>query len=123
MIYTVEWMDKSGGQIWVQENLVRSLPPAMATDPDADTYLCHVGHKSYPVTLRYEWKDNDSGEVKDGGTMTWRGTTFQNLKLGEGCKLELLWTANGVTADLCMKTKGVADLTVGNQTFHCQMPR
>jgi hypothetical protein len=34
-----------------------------------DTYLCRVDHKTYPVTI-------DEGK----GTLTWRGTTFQNLK-------------------------------------------
>ena len=92
--------------------------PAMA---DTYTYLCRVGHKSYPVTL----DDADGG--CDGATtsctITWRGTTFRNVKLGEGCRLEYLAAQNGVTIDFCTGTKGYADLKVGDAKFECQMPR
>jgi hypothetical protein len=55
------------------------------------TYLCRVNHKSYPVMLD-----------EDKGTLTWRGTTFLDLKQVESdCKAEFTATANGVTADLC----------------------
>lgn len=104
--------------------VVAALATTAYAEPD---YMCRVGHKSYPVTTQYEV--DDSGDkwprnIKDGGTLTWRGTTFTNLKFGEqGCKEEILATHDGVIADLCMATKGYASLTVGKTKFDCQMPR
>ena len=57
------------------------------------------------------------------GTITWRGTTFQNVKLGDGCRYNFVATRDGVTAELCTATKGVADLKIGKDTFECQMRR
>lgn len=83
--------------------------PALAA-PD---YLCRVGHSSYPVS--YD---------PDHGTIAWRGTTFTAGRYGDtGCKSEYVATHNGVTADLCMQTKGFARLTVSGKTFDCQMPK
>lgn len=75
------------------------------------TYMCYDRHKLYAVTL----DDNK-------GTILWRGTKFQNVKQGEGCRAEYLATNNGVSIDLCTETKGVAELKIGNATFNCQMP-
>jgi hypothetical protein len=45
------------------------------------TYMCRVAHKSYPVQVT---TPNEASGSMDGGTITWRGTTFQNVKLGDG---------------------------------------
>lgn len=92
--------------------------PAMA---GTYTYMCRVNHKSYPVTLRLPLEEQD--DFTEKGTITWRGTTFTNVKQGEGCKAEYTATNNGVTIDLCTATQGVADLKIGHATFDCQMPR
>jgi hypothetical protein len=49
-----------------------SLALAAATPAHADetyTYLCEVGHKSFPVTVNV-----------DRATLVWRGTTYTDLK-------------------------------------------
>jgi len=72
------------------------------------TYMCKVGSKSYPVTVT-----TPSNDDLEGGTITWRGRVFQDVKLGEGCRYNFLATAkDGTTAELCTATKGVADLTI-----------
>jgi hypothetical protein len=38
------------------------------------------------------------------------------------CKANFVATRDGVTVELCAATQGVADLTVGKETFECQMP-
>lgn len=82
---------------------------ASARADDSYTYLCRDHHKLYPV-------------IEGKGTITWRGTTFTDLKLGDkGCKEEHVATYNGITADLCMQTKGGAQLTIGTTTYDCQM--
>jgi hypothetical protein len=55
-------------------------------------------------------------------TITWRGKTYSNVKVGEGCRYDFRTTTNGVTVDLCTATQGAADLTIGNSKFDCQMP-
>jgi hypothetical protein len=87
------------------------------------TYMCRDHHKRYPVTL-----DTGKNDTCDGATTSctimWRGTKFQNVKQGEGCRAEYLATDNGVSVDLCTATQGVAVLKIGNKTFDdCQMPR
>ena len=74
--------------------------------------MCKVGSKSYPVTVN---------ETMNGGTISWRGTIFENLELEEGCKVNFVATKNGVKAELCAATKGYADLTIGKAMFNCQM--
>lgn len=84
-----------------------------AARPADYTYLCRVrrDRKSYPVVVNL-----------DEGTMTWRGTTFRNLRNGDGCRVNFLATSDsGVTAELCTATKGVADLKIGNARFDCQL--
>ena len=58
------------------------------------TYMCKVGSKSYPVTVT-----TPSNDDLEGGTVTWRGRVFQDVKLGEGCRYNFLATAkDGTTA-------------------------
>lgn len=85
--------------------------PALA---DSYTYMCRVprDHNSYPVTVD-----------EDNGTLTWRGAVFRNLKQVEGCRVKYQATSDGVTAELCTATQGVADLTIGKASFDCQMTR
>jgi hypothetical protein len=85
------------------------------------TYMCRDHHKLYPVTLDTGKDDNCDGATTSC-TIMWRGTKFQNVKQGEGCRAEYLATENGVSVDLCTATQGVADLKIGNTTFNCQMP-
>jgi hypothetical protein len=105
-------------------SILIAATPAMA---DQFTHLCRVAHKSYPVILRYDCNDSGDALQKDG-TITWRGTTYGDMKLGEGCRYEFLATNNGVTVDLCTMTHGVADLTIGGDPtkakahFECLMP-
>jgi hypothetical protein len=92
------------------------------------TYMCRVGHKLYPVTVTTPNEgDSSSLDVKkrgtlSGGTITWRGKTFPNVKETGDCKANFVATRDGVTVELCTATQGVADLTVGKDTFECQMP-
>jgi hypothetical protein len=81
---------------------------AQADDYD---YLCLDHHKLYPVVL-------DCNEDNSICTIKWRGKTYADVKLAEGCKAE--WSGPGV--DLCAQTKGFARLTIGKTTFHCRMP-
>jgi hypothetical protein len=83
---------------------------------EAYTYMCKVGSKSYPVTVT---TPNDDME---GGTITWRGTVYQDVKLGEGCRYNFAGVSkDGDTAELCTATKGYADLTLGRARFYCHM--
>jgi hypothetical protein len=93
--------------------LVSMLVTAQA---ETYTYMCKVGPKSYPVTVTTP-NDDDM----EGGTITWRGTVFQDVKLGEGCRYNFVATKDGVIAELCTATKGYADLTIGRARFYCQM--
>jgi hypothetical protein len=93
--------------------LASALMATIATSVHAEsyTYMCWVpnDHKVYPLRVN-----------EDNRTLTWRGTIFQNLRAGDGCKYKYLATRNGVTAELCTATQGVADLTIGEATFDCQ---
>ena len=82
------------------------------------TYMCRMGHKSYPVKVT---TPNEANGSMSGGVITWRGTVFQKVKLGEGCRYNFVATRDGVTAELCTATQGVADLKIGKATFECQM--
>jgi len=82
------------------------------------TYMCQVDDKSYPVTVTTPYERNGG---LGGGTITWRGTTFRNVKWEDDCKAKFVATRNGVTIELCAATQGVADLTVDGETFDCQM--
>jgi hypothetical protein len=63
-------------------------------------------------------------KVDEGkGTLTWRGTTFQGLKVVEGCRLTWQATHEGITAELCTATQGGGDLTIGKANFECQLVR
>jgi hypothetical protein len=87
--------------------LVAALTNAMSAYADTYTYMCRIAHKTLPVTL-----DTDKN------TITWRGTTFRDVKQVEGdCKAE--YKASGV--DLCTATQGVANLRIGKSDFECQM--
>jgi hypothetical protein len=93
-----------------------------ATAAHANTYIymCRVGHASYPVTLTTPDEENAEGdESMNGGT--WRGTVFHNVRLAEGCRYNFVATRDGVTAELCTATQGVADLKIGKATVECQM--
>jgi len=82
------------------------------------TYMCNVGSRVYPV---YVTK----------ATLTWRGTTFRNLKeapagLGDSPHVcaKYGWTAtnkNRVAATLCVATQGAGGLAVGKDEFECQI--
>jgi hypothetical protein len=85
------------------------------------TYMCRDHHRAYRVTLDTGRNDECDG-ANTSCTITWRGTTFRDVKLGEGCRYRYLATQNGVTADLCAATQGVATLTIGKSDFDCQMP-
>jgi hypothetical protein len=52
---------------------------AIATAAHANTYMCRAGHKSYPVKVT---TPNEASGSMDGGTITWRGTVFENVTLG-----------------------------------------
>jgi hypothetical protein len=92
---------------------VALVGPAVA---GTSTYMCQVGHKFYPVTLTTPNEDS-----LRGATITWRGVTFRNVKFGEGCKTNFVATRDGVTVELCTATQGAADLTIGGDTFECQL--
>jgi hypothetical protein len=100
---------------YIAASILLATTPAMAGTATY-TYLCQVGHKSYPVTIR------DSYPAP--GTITWHRTTYRNLKAVEsGCKEEFQATSdNGVTIDLCAATQGIADLRISKSDFLCQMP-
>ena len=91
---------------------------ATAAHANTYTYMCRVGHKSYPVEVT---TPNEANGSMDGGTITWRGMVFRNVRLGDGCRYNFVATSDGVTAELCTATKGVADLKIGKATFECQM--
>lgn len=82
------------------------------------TYMCRVGQTSYPVKLTTP--DEANGSLS-GGTITWRNEMFRDVKLGEGCRYNFVATRNGVTVELCTSTHGSATLTIGKDTFDCQM--
>jgi hypothetical protein len=66
------------------------------------TYHCRVGNKTYPVTV------TTPDESLEGGTITWRGVVYRNVKLAEGCRYNFHATSSdGVTLELCTATKGV----------------
>ena len=94
------------------------LTTASGAHARAYTYMCREGHNSYPVTVT---TPNEASGGLGGGTITWRGVTYPNVKSGEGCKAQFTASRNGVTVELCAATKGVANLTVGNDTFAWQM--
>ena len=83
------------------------------------TYMCRVGSKSYPVKVT---TPNEAKGSFSGGTITWRGTAFKNVEASDDCKVKFVAERNGVTIELCTATQGAADLTVGSDTFDCQMP-
>jgi hypothetical protein len=91
------------------------------------TWMCQVGHSSYPVTLtaKANGKANSraDGGYWEGGTITWRGRVFRNIKLVDECKVKFTATRNGVTIALCAATQGVADLSIGKDDFDCQDDR
>ena len=91
-----------------------------AAHAETYTYMCRVGHKSYPVRVT---TPNEANGSMSGGTITWRGMVFQNVKLGDGCRYNFVATRDGVTAELCTATQGVADLKIGKDTFDCQMKK
>jgi len=97
-----------------------SVLSASAAHARTYTYMCRVGQKTYPVTVTTP-NEASSGSLS-GGTLTWRGTTFRNVKETGDCKANFVATRDGVTVELCAATQGVADLTVGKETFECQMP-
>jgi len=91
------------------------------------TYKCRVGHKLYPVTVTTpnegDCSTPDSVCNLSGGTITWRGVTYRNVKgTQEECKAQFTATRNGVNVELCTATQGAADLTVNGDRFECQMP-
>jgi hypothetical protein len=95
---------------------------ATAAHANTYVYMCRVGHASYPVTLTTPDEENAEGdESMNGGTITWRGTVFHNVRLVEGCRYKFAATHNGVTAELCTATQGYADLDIGKATFGCRM--
>jgi hypothetical protein len=102
------------------QTIIAAILAAITTAAHAETYtyMCRVGHKSYPVKVT---TPNEANGSMSGGTITWRGMVFQNVRLGEGCRYNFVATRDGVTAELCTATKGVADLKIGKDAFDCQM--
>jgi len=74
--------------------------------PESYTYICRV-----------------PSDDTDKATLTWRGTTFRNLRVVEGCRYAWEATRDGATAELCASTKGVTDLKIGGASFDCQTAR
>jgi bifunctional non-homologous end joining protein LigD len=111
---------------WKEQMVRLLLATAMSvaligsTQASTYTYMCRDHNKSYPVVLDTGSKDDCDGE---SCTIKWRGTTFRNVKMGGGCRYNYFTTDNGVKVDLCTATQGVADLTIGNAKFDCQMRR
>ncbi|MGY4428468.1 hypothetical protein ACVWWO_000945 [Bradyrhizobium sp. F1.13.1] len=104
--------------------LVTAMSVALigSTQAATYTYMCRDHNKAYPIVLDTGSKDDCDGETTPC-TIKWRGTTFRNVKMGEGCRADYIATDNGVKVDLCTATQGVADLTIGNAKFDCQMRR
>jgi hypothetical protein len=93
----------------------------MSAHAYTDTYMCRVpnDHRVYPVTLHSATKFAADGK----GTLTWRGTTFRNLRMVEGCAERYQATHSGVTADICMSNRSGAGLTIGKASFECELKR
>lgn len=86
------------------------------------TYICRDHHKAYPVTLNTGRSDDCDGTMTHC-TITWRGTTFTDVKQRPGdCRAEYAASNKGVGIDLCTSTKGVAGLMIGSQNLNCLMP-
>ena len=107
-----------------------AIMAATAMPAQAETYVyqcCHGGiYPDGPVNARRCHGAGIVGTVKvdeQSGTLTWQGTTFTNLKVTtEETLAKYSWraTRDGLTADLSVATKGVADLTIGKAEFSCQ---
>src|SRR5262245_38769992 len=85
------------------------------------TYMCRVDPKLHPVTITTPYERED-GSGLGGGTITWRGVTFRNVKWEDDCKAKFTATRDGVTIELCTATQGSASLTLEGGTYDCQMP-
>src|SRR5262245_17054605 len=78
------------------------------------TYMCRVGHKLDPVTVTTPNEGNSSSldEKKrgtlSGGTITWRGKTYRDVKETGDCKANFVASRDGITIELCTATQGVA---------------
>jgi hypothetical protein len=84
------------------------------------TYMCREGLKSHPVTVT---TPNEAHGVLGGGTITWKGLTYPNVKANlADCKVQFTATRNGITIELCTATQGAASLTLEGGTLPCQMP-
>ena len=85
--------------------------PALAA-AETYTYTCKANHKTSPVKLDMDY-----------ATLTWRGTVYRDLKRVVCDQAGYQAISEGVTAELCTATQGVADLTIGKATFECQLNR
>jgi hypothetical protein len=89
------------------------------------TYMCKVPseHKSYPVKIDVPGGVFAATETKrvDQATIKWRGTTFRNLKLIDGCRYNFQATHLDNTIEVCTATHGYAELTLGDDSFECLM--
>jgi hypothetical protein len=83
------------------------------------TYTCYVPgtFKKYPVTLTTPHEEQDD---LSGGTITWQGKTYRNVKWIEECHAKFTATRNGVTIELCTMTHGFAELGVGKEGYDCE---
>jgi hypothetical protein len=63
--------------------LVSMLVTAQA---ETYTYMCKDGSKTYPVKVTTPNERRTADDDMEGGTITWRGTVYQDVKLGEGCR-------------------------------------
>jgi hypothetical protein len=100
--------------------LVSMLVTAQA---ETYTYMCKDGSKTYPVKVTTPNERRTADDDMEGGTITWRGTVYQDVKLGEGCRYNFVATKDGETIEVCTATKGYADVTLGRARFYCQMKR
>ena len=92
---------------------------ALAGGANAETYtyMCKVGPKSYPITVF-----TPKGSL-EGGTIMWRGKTFWNVEVGDGCKAQFLAQSDdGDALELCTATQGYASLAIGVASYDCEMP-
>jgi hypothetical protein len=98
---------------------VVALVSMLATARADYTYQCKDGSRTYPVKITTPHSDDS-----EGGTITWRGRVYRDVKLADGCKQSFVATAkDGDTIEVCTATQGYADVTLGRARFVCQMKR
>jgi hypothetical protein len=72
-------------------------------------------------TYTYKCRGGTAVANENSHALTWRGTTFKNLKVVEGdCHVNWEATRDGGTAHFCVATQYAADLTIGKDRFECE---